>query len=230
MKDFDKLTNEEILLLTDEQIAIYKKLKWAENGIKFPVKPNEPECVEEDKPDLTAYYISELGDNVLFLSLEEAKNVLAALVEAKTLGHPDYNSNVGYGIMFFEPGTKRDYRGHQDIRIESRQVYSKELFNQMATNLQTNKKLRDQYQKDLKEYNEVLTKATELTAEMDEKILNVRADFDRKQRLARKFKEDYLPIADNNEEIAMNFLSKAYSLSDEDKEYILNEYKNISCD
>ena len=72
MKDFDKLTNEEIRLLTDEQIAIYKKLKWAENGIKFPVKPNEPECVEEDKPDLTAYYISELGDNVLFLSLEEA--------------------------------------------------------------------------------------------------------------------------------------------------------------
>ena len=87
MKDFDKLTNEEIRLLTDEQIAIYKKLKWAENGIKFPVKPNEPECVEEDKPDLTAYYISELGDNVLFLSLEEAKTSDSTALTTNLKGH-----------------------------------------------------------------------------------------------------------------------------------------------
>ncbi|MBO4689391.1 MAG: hypothetical protein J5621_00805 [Paludibacteraceae bacterium] len=226
MKDFDKLTKEEIFNLTDEQIAIYKKLKWAENGIKFPVKPNEPECVEEEKPDLTVYFIRALSDNVFFLSLEEAKSVLEAVANAKTFGHSDYNSNVGYNYQYFEQGTTKTYYGHAELGIESKRLYSKELYNQMSTNLQTNNRMRKQYEKDLSEYNEMLSRATELTAAMDEKILNVRDDFNRKQSLARKFREDYLPLAGNDEDVAMNFLAKAYTLSEEDKEYILKESKN----
>lgn len=228
MKDFDKLTNEEISNLTDEQIAIYKKLCWAQHGIKFPIKPNEPECVEEEKPDLTAYYINELGQERLFLSLEEAKEVVSVLNKCKSYGRQDYNRSVGYSQKFFQPGFERNYYGNEEksLTIQSIQIYSKELFNSMVTNLQINNKLREQYQKDKSEYEKVLSTATELTAEMDEKILAVRSDFERKRSLTYKFREDYLPLAENNEEVAMNFLAKAYTLSEEDKEYILANYKN----
>ena len=48
------------------------------------------------------------------------------------------------------------------------------------------------------------------------------ADFD---RMTYKFKNEYLPLADD-EKIAMNFLKKAYVISSEAEKYILDNYKN----
>ncbi len=225
MKDFDKLTNEEINNLTKEQILVYKKLLWAENGIQFPVKPNEPEKVEVEQPDLTIYKIRELGENICFTSLEEAKKMVDTLSSLKTYGHKSYESKVGYDTYFFKPGFM-DHYGRDPLGIESSQVYSKELFYSMATNLQTTKRLKEQYEKDLKEYNDVLSKATELVVDMDDKILSVREMFSRRNFLISKFRYDYLPLAENNEEVAIRFLCKAYTVSEDDKNYILANYKN----
>lgn len=225
MKDFEKLTDEEIYNLTEEQILVYKKLLWAENGIQFPVKPNEPEAVEVEQPDLTIYRIRELGDSICFLSIEEAKKMVDLISSLKTYGHTGYESKVGYGTLFVNPGFANHY-GRDPLGIVSEQVYSKELFNSIATNLQTIRRMKEQYEKDLSEYDKVLSTATELTVDMDDKILSVRELFRKRFFLLSKFRDDYLPLAENNEEVAIRFLCKAYTISDDDKNYILANYKN----
>lgn len=225
MKDFNKLTNEEIYNLTEEQILVYKKLLWAENGIKFPVKPNEPEAVEVEQPDLTIYRIRELGDSICFISIEEAKKMIDFISSLKTYGHTDYESKVGYNILFVKPGFENHY-GKDPLGIVSEQVYSKELFNSMATNLQTIRRMKEQYEKDRSEYDKALSAATELTVDIDDKILSVRELFRKRFFLLQKFRDDYLPLADNNEEVAIRFLCKAYTVSEDDKNYILANYKN----
>ena len=225
MKDFEKLTNEEIYNLTEEQILVYKKLLWAEHGIKFPVKPNEPETVEVEQPDLTIYQIRELGDTICFLSIEEAKMMVDLISNLKTYGHIDYDSKVGYNTLFVKPGFANHY-GQDPLGIVSKQVYSKELFNSMATNLQTIRRMKEQYEKDRSEYNKALSTATELTVDIDDKILLVRELFEKRSFLLSKFRDDYLPLAENNEEVAIRFLCKAYTVSEDDKNYILANYKN----
>ncbi len=70
-----------------------------------------------------------------------------------------------------------------------------------------------------------MAEANEVTNFIDEKVEAVVEDFNRKIRLTRLFVYDYLPVAENNEGIAMNFLEKAYSVSEDDKKYIL-EHKD----
>ena len=60
MKDWNKLTYEELASLNDVQIDIYKKLLYAQNGIQFPEKPKEIDEVNIPK-DVTAYKIEHLG-------------------------------------------------------------------------------------------------------------------------------------------------------------------------
>ena len=40
-------------------------------------------------------------------------------------------------------------------------------------------------------------------------------------------KFDYMPLAENNEEVAMKFLRKAYSLTTEEAEYVTENYKSM---
>ena len=224
MTDFEKLTDKEVLELTEEQIAIYKKLALAAAGVRFPVKPNEPECVEEDRPDLTVYYINQLGDKLIFKNIDEAQAVLNALRAAKTIGQREYNSKIGWEYNYFEAGFNRDYYGNErPLTIESTQVYSKELFSTISTNLQTNRKLREQYNKDKEAYEKILNQATEVTASINERILNVREEHARKEELKERFLTDYLPIANNDPSVAMAFMRNAYTMSDEDVEYIMQD-------
>jgi hypothetical protein len=52
----------------------------------------------------------------------------------------------------------------------------------------------------------------------------VREDIDHKEYLYYKLKEDYLPLAEHDYDIALRFLDKAYKLSDSEKEYIKDKY------
>ena len=57
-------------------------------------------------------------------------------------------------------------------------------------------------------------------------MLEVKEKFWKLESYCRKFKYDYLPLSNGDETIAINFMDKAYSLTDEQKEYILINYKN----
>lgn len=220
MKKWQELTTEELANLTDEQIDKYKKLMYAEKGIQFPEKPKEIDKVNIPE-DLIVYKIYGLSsyDGPVFGSLDDAKKVLECLNSCKSLGHLESKNSEQY----FDLGTRRDYYGkNEPLEINTTQVYSKEKYLEVQDTLVQYKNLREQYKKDKEHYEEIYNKAIEATEEFCEAINNAKSIMYHRENLASKYYCDYLPLADNNSEIAMNFLKKAYTVSEEDEQYILN--------
>ena len=222
MKDWNKLTYEELNNLSDEQIEFYKKLLYAQNGVRFPERPKEIDTVNIPK-DKTIYIVEHLGSSysgISFGSLEEAKKVVDVLKTCKSLGHIESKTD-----KYFELGTPKDYYGkHIDFNIKTEEVYSKEKYLEVQETLNTYKKLREQYNKDKEEYDKIYSKAIEVTQEFIDKLEKARELISHRQRLFNKYYFDYLPLADNNSKIAMGFLKKAYTVSEED-EYYINKHK-----
>lgn len=218
MKDWNKLTIEELAALTDKQVEFYKKLMYAQEGIVFPEKPNEVEAINIPK-DLTVYYINNVGNcysGICFTSLEEAQKVVELLRQCKTLGHIENKSD-----KYYEIGTPFDYYGnHYDFNITTDEVYSKEKYNKVQETLATYKKLNEQYRKDKAAYEKASTAAIEVTEEFTNKLNEAKETMQHRNKMAYKFYCDYLPLADGNKTVAMNFLKKAYTISDEDIAYI----------
>jgi hypothetical protein len=220
MKDWDKLTIEELAALTDEQVDIYKKLLYAQNGIKFPVAPKEPGVVDIPR-DLTVYHIELLSSEIYFSSFEEAVKVSNFLKTCTSIGHYEYAKR--YTDRYFVNGTPRDYSGNnRQFEVSAVDMYSEQKFLEVQENLNIINKLKEQYDKDKKEYEDVTRKAIEVTQDFLNKLDEARNIIARRNTLAFKYYTDYLPLAENNGDIAMSFLEKAYALSDDDKQFILS--------
>ena len=85
--------------------------------------------------------------------------------------------------------------------------------------------MKDQVAKDLKAYEEAYNSASEITLEIQEKVNEVKEKDAKLKRLTSKFAFDYFPLSGDNESVAIKFMSKAYSLTDEEQKYILEHYK-----
>ena len=226
MKDWKLLSEEELAALTDEQVAFYKKLLYAENGIKILEKPCEPEELKEPC-DITLYYVKGIGnaygDNWGFASLEEAKEFAEFLKKSKSLGHTEYKDKCGYNNKYFEPGLKESgyYDRESSYTICTKEVFSKEKFLQMQSQMGVYENLKNQYNKDKKEYDDEQSRAIEVTQDFFDTLNNAHNTIRRRKSFADKFYEDYLPVADNNYEMAMTFMRKAYpTITDADEQYI----------
>lgn len=227
MKDWNKLTVEELAALTDAEVETHKKLLYAQNGIEFPEEPKEID--DTNIPcDMTVYFVQNLGSSwngICFSSLEEAKHVADVVRECKTVGHISHKN----GGNIFEPGTETEWNGnHKDFSITTEEAYSKKRFSEVQETLATYAKLREQYGKDKKDYERIYSKAIEVTEEFIERLNDARETIKKRNRLAEKYWLDYMPLADNNRDIAMNFLKKAYTVSDEDEAYVKNHEKDYT--
>ena len=85
IKDWQKLSEEELNNLSEKEVEFYKKLLYAQEGIEFPEKPKEIDSINI-QPDKTVYMVSFL-DDIYFEELGEAKVVIETLKKCKTLGH-----------------------------------------------------------------------------------------------------------------------------------------------
>lgn len=230
MKDFNKLTNEEVYNLTEADINLYKKLALAENGAKFPVRPEFPNSEKID-PDLTIFTIDGLTDRwhgLCFRNMEDARTFVDLLI--KSAPGICYKSNTYSQDCYLKEGLPATYDGKQpSLNICSEKIYSEEVYSRAKKGIEKFNAEKNAYDKAFAEYNKELAKANEVTAFIDDKVTFVNEDYNRKIRLTRLFVNDYLPIAENNEEMAMKFLKKAYEVSEDDEKYILShkEDKNF---
>lgn len=224
MKDWKELTDEELASLTEEQIEIYKKLIYAEKGIKFPVEPKEVTITDTPK-DMTVYSISNItndwANGILFTSLEEATAVAELLAKCKSLGHRKIDNSQKY----FELGSPKDYNGSpKDFIVSPEKIYSKDTFIKNKQALLSKQRLLEQYNADMNEYEDNLRKANEVTKEFEDKLENARKIMSHREYLYDVFYNDYMPLAD--QDTAFKFLKKAYTVSDEDEMYIINCLKS----
>lgn len=228
MKDFLKLTNEEVYNLTPADVSLYKKLALAQAGVKFPVKPKKPET-EKVEPDVMVYTIDGISDKwggLCFEGIEDARDFALFLKKAKGICYQRNDGSYDYSTKYLQKGLPLDWHSKEpSLNISSETIFSKEKFENAKNRIKEYNKAMESYNKELEKYKKSLAEANEVTNFIDEKVEAVVEDFNRKIRLTRLFVYDYLPVAENNESIAMNFLEKAYSVSDDDKNYIL-EHKD----
>ena len=223
MKKINELTEKEILNLSEEEIQKMIKLRLAEEGIKIMDLPKKPELFEITKPDTIVYQITALGESISFADINEANSVLDLLLKCSSIGRVDYDYNkLGSDYKYFEKGKTMRYYDSNGLEIKSLSVYSMKLYAEITDFAVQNKKMQEQVEKEIKEYNEINAECSDIISEIRERVSDVKTKYDRLNTLIFKLKNDYLPLADNNQEIAMNFLKKAYSISNEDEIYIIS--------
>lgn len=224
MKKINEMTEQEILAMTEEDVQKLIKLHLMEQGIKLLEKPKKPELFEIEPADIECYTIP-LLDGFAFTNREEAEKVQEALRNATSLRKVEYDWNKFNGeYKYLEKKKRYSYKGESDFAIQSMFVYSPELYNKIVDFVVQNKAMVEQVAKDQQEYDENLKNSADAISEIRQRVSDIRNKYARLDDLSRRFAVDYYPLSDNNEEMAIKFLEKAYSLTEEEKEYILNKY------
>lgn len=217
MKKFNEFTTEELANLTDDEIEQYEKLICAENGIKMLDRPVEPVSDVDETKNLEIFRVNGFGGYLHFTDMDEAKTVMNCLKNLNTIGTTRYFADRKY----FEVGTEKDYNNRPvDISISSEMVYTKDKAIEIENALKGYKEAKKQYDADLKEYNEAYEAKKEAIKEFEELYEKACHIMHYRQTLTRIFYRDYLPIAEGNEQIAMDFLKKAYTVNEDDEAYI----------
>lgn len=223
MKTIDDYTTDELLKLTDEQIDKLYRLRLAENGIKIPNLPEQPEYEEEEKPDKTVYKVD--GIDIYFENKETADEFAEMMTtNMDNLCKLEYTYSVSSEAKYTEK-LSEDYNFRNGVSISAKGVYSKDLYNQIKDVLTRNKEKREEYRGLKSEYDNQNSKASKHREYIMNKIKEAKKKEFEKSEMLRTFNE-YLDLADGNNEIAWNFMNKAYELSEEDRAYINKETRN----
>lgn len=229
MKNVKELTEQEILALTDGEITLRIKLKKAEEGVKLVPKPQDPSYFEIEEPDKTVYSCDMFGDDLCFENIEELTKLIQVVSGSDTKCSVTYDYNkAGSEYTYISSKLKtRGYSSRDWSSTSSKRVYSIERYNALVDMIASNKKMKEQYEKELKEYEAIISEAKWIEDEINGRVREVRDKYWKLNEYCRKFRFDYLPIADGNKDVAMKFMDKAYSLTSEQQEYILANYADL---
>lgn len=224
MKNWKDLTVEELASLTDKELDMHIKLILCNNGVKNIEKPEKPVKPSYDKDCNTVYSITNLSTYLAFTDINEAIETVKFLKSRKTSGRLQYTSGMSVPIFKTEP--EKDYHGDCiEIGIMSNKALYEDKELDIKDALDKYKKDKSKYDLELEYYEDYKEKAEEFckpfmkAREEAVEIMNIRT------RLKNIYYKDYLPLAEGNKKLAMNFLKKAYSISEEDEKYINAETK-----
>lgn len=199
-----------------------------EEGIKVIDKPKKPELFEIEPADQKVYVIPVL-DRYAFTDFAEAQKVADALREAKSFRKVECDWNkLGSNFKYLKKKDRYTYNNEGDFSISEISVYSSKLYANIVDFAAQNKAMQKQVEKDMAEYDNAYAAASCITFEIRNRISEVREKQERLGRLTHSFANDYYPLSGNNEEMAMKFMSKAFTLTDDEEKYILEHYKDIN--
>lgn len=226
MKRIEEMTEQEILNLSEEDVQKMIKLRMAEKGIRIMDRPKQPELFEIEPADVIVYTIPLLGSSLGFTDANDAQKMMEFLINSKSLVKVDYDyNNLGSDYKCVKnAGEKEFYSSIDPISIVSTSAYSKELYAKICDFAIQNKKMKGKVAEDQKHYDEAMESAADIVTEIRGIWIEVKNKYNRLDEYTNRFKLDYLPLADNDEEMAMKFMAKAYSLNDEEEKYILTNY------
>lgn len=226
MKKINEMTEQEILALSEQDIQNMIKFRMMEEGIKVIDKPKKPELFEIEPADQKVYVIPILN-GYAFTDFAEAQKVADALREAKSFRNVDCDWNkLGSNFKYLEKKGRYTYDDAGDFGISEICVYSNELYSKIVDFAAQNKAMNEQVEKDMKAYDDAYAASSDITLEIRSRVSEVRKKYERLERLTCSFANDYYPLSDNNEEMAIKFMSKAFTLTDEEEKYVLEHYKD----
>lgn len=215
MKKITEMTEKEVLGLTNEQLELMVKLEMAEQGVKILDRPTEPDYQKETPKDGVAYNIN--GCTYYALDEKIAKEIGAVIEKHKnSLFNYSYRSG-DYNDKIIKP---IDSYSLPHIGSISKEEYYTDAVTLAVRDIKkANKELKEAYEELLKEYNQAQEGKSEIAGSIYGVFRQVSQkyyDFD----ILRSRYNEYLDLADQNYDVALKFLKKAYSVSDEAEEYI----------
>lgn len=220
MKNFNELTEQEILNLTDTQLDNYLTLAKAENGVKLVILEEAPKLTVVPKPKHIGYYCNIFGTDLCFNKIEDLQKLVGLLdkLDSKFSIECDWDINLNY---------KRDSLKTKTYSLDINTInqieyYTLEERNKYKDEFKTNKLLSTNYEKAVKEFNSNQAFAKDVVNEILDKHNRVINKYSKLKRLLDIYITSYLPLSDS--ETAINFMRVAYNLTDEEKQYILDNY------
>lgn len=198
MKNITDLTQEELVALTDEEMAHYAKLDAAENGI--PIPGEEPKPFDEQKPshDIVLYVIQ----GIKFTDRAKAQELQDFLMARQEhLRDTDYNWSVGSHVRFV-----KGYEG--ELAITEEPCYSAERYTSLRESIDgwsERKKTTDEARKEWTAARDKFNRCIEHVSEL---VGNARRRAWREEENQARF-DQYLELAGGDERLAWGFFEKA---------------------
>lgn len=216
MKKINELTEQEILALTEEQINTMIRFEAAEQGIKLLTFPTTPIYKEVPTPSKKAYYLGYFN-SIAFLDIAIAGQIQEIIKSSESFGLSYPNGN--YDLQYIDRGKT------SGLDIKTVEVYEKSEIDSILVDTKENKKLKEDYEERVSEYRENQKKIDEISKEIYDVVYSIRDKYETLSRYCGLYKNDYLTLANNNKDIAMNFLVKAYALTEEQQKYVAENSK-----
>lgn len=224
MKKIDDYTQQEIIKLTQDEINTIIKIHLAEDGVKIVEAPVKPVLKPVAEADITIYQINNLE---LYFTDRALAETIADLFSKniKFLHKTNYNYSNGSEHKYLTKITSNYGWDTDGVSIKQQKVYSKSLYQSIELILAENNIELELYQSKNREYEKYLDALKKQTKYVLEKV-RVAVSFEKEKDSKLKIFQDYLKLADNNREIAWKFMKKAYTLTDDEEKYILeNAFK-----
>lgn len=216
MKTIDKMTDQEIYDLTDEQVEKLIVTRCAEEGVRFIDEP----------PIMRTYDCKPISPSHFFYYLEGLS--IAVL---------DQNDAIKIATFL----SKFDlYKTTYDFTISNDKIYNKldiinikhiPMFNTKDEEAyksikDKNDEIEKEYKDQVDKYKENTKKMCEIRAEIWSKVIDVRRKIDHINHLRTLFVREYLPLVDHDTDKAMIFFKKAYGVDDDTERYIREGIKD----
>lgn len=206
-----ELSDEEVLKLTDEDLSRMIRLKMAAEGIKMLKKPQEPKLHEIPPKDMTLYSVNDTG----YIAFKDKHHAIA-LLEAMTECCAVTSIVRCYG---YSEKLDSEEQYNPSLELKTNQVYSPALYAKVRGAIKENESMKDEYEKTLKEYKRAEDEAAWIREEVYGKFRQVRHKYEEMDVMNTRY-DEYLVLAEGNEEMAWKFLRKAHSINEETEAYI----------
>ena len=222
MKNFEDLTEQEILNLSHDDVEKYVNLKKANEGIKLIEAPEIPKYKDIPGKDMVVYVCGLFGDSLLFKDLSELQNILEIIRNSKNIGSS--SSRHGSDNSFFS-GLTNEYSFDCWDEIKTKKYYSPELYKKIKDDKKNNDSMKQKYESYYKDYEINQKESNWISKYLFDKYYEVQDKYNTLNSYCNQMKETYMSLAEDKEEIAIKFLVKAHSLNNEEKKYVLTNYK-----
>lgn len=216
MKTIDKMTDQEIYDLTDEQVEKLIVIRCAEEGVRFMDEPPVMKTYgyKSISPSHFFYYLEDL--NIAVLDQDDAIKI------AKFLSDFDL-----YRIKYdFTVSNEKLYSKLDIINIKHTPMFDTKDEETYKSIKDKNDKIKEEYKDQVDKYNENTKKMSEIRAEIWSKVIDVRRKIDHMNHLKVLFVKEYLPLVDHDTDKAMIFFKKAYDVDDDTERYIREGIKD----
>lgn len=201
MKNFEDLSDKEVLDLTESEIQLYIDIELMKAGVVKPIMPKAPKHEVINLKYDEYYAVKVYYNQIVFDSFEKA-NIFVDL----------YPQTLDQLYDFPKPHNYR-LRKDSDLSIEKIKVVRESEVDKYRDVMSKRKKEDEEYAKLKKEYDKEVSALEEIRDRIWDRVNAAQAHYDKVSRISKTWQE-YLDLADQKEVIALGFLLKAFSKQD----------------